>query len=376
MVHPSAPGQSSAVSTPSAAADAVCGKSSLAVPCLEFYSGIGGLRVSLERAVNIATCVESFEISSNANSVYEHNFSGSRVRRRSIEHLSVEDVDGKADVWLLSPPCQPFCRIGKKMDEQDNRCLSFLHLLSLLEAAKIPPSHIFLENVQGFEGSHAHRRLLEALTARGFDVEQYLLSPVQVGIPNTRLRYYCLASRRNVDGGKVTAVQGSLPPSSRLRQDGDKLPLRPLSEYLDLSLTGEAVVPLLLSPKAASHANPSLRFDVVTLQSTETTTFTKGYGKHAGRAGPVVLLTDDGERRVSDESLGRFPSGLDLGPGGREVRWFSEREMLRIHGFPEGFGFPPGLTLRQRFALIGNSVNVEVVTLLLWRLLGHRGQQE
>lgn len=141
----------------------------------------------------------------------------------------------------------------------------------------------------------------------------------------------------------------------------------------DLSLAGDAAVPLLLSTKAASHATPSLRFDVVTLRSTETTTFTKGYGKHAGRAGPVVLLTDDGERRVSEENLGRFPSGLDVGPQGRELRWFSDREMLRLHGFPEGFEFPPGLTLRQRCGLIGNSVNVEVVALLLRRMLfaGH-----
>lgn len=147
-------------------------------------------------------------------------------------------------------------------------------------------------------------------------------------------------------------------------------PTAPINDTVqDPSLTGEAAVPLLLSAKAASHANPSLRFDVVTMRSTETTTFTKGYGKHAGRAGPVVLLSDDGERRVSEEELGRFPSGLDLGPDGREVRWFSEREMLRIHGFPETFDFPEGLTQRQRCALIGNSVNVEVVALLLrWML--------
>lgn len=137
----------------------------------------------------------------------------------------------------------------------------------------------------------------------------------------------------------------------------------------DPSLAGAAAVPFLLSTKATSHANPFLRFDVVTLRSTETTTFTKGYGKHAGRAGPVILLTDDGERRVSDENLGRFPSGLALGPDGREVRWFSDREMLRLHGFPEGFDFPAGVTSRQRCALIGNSVNVEVVALLLrWML--------
>lgn len=145
----------------------------------------------------------------------------------------------------------------------------------------------------------------------------------------------------------------------------------------DPSLTGEAAVPLILTAKAASHANPSLKFDVVTTRSTETTTFTKGYGKHAGRAGPVVLLSDDGERRASEEELGRFPSGLDLGPDGREVRWFSEREMLRIHGFPETFDFPEGLTQRQRCALIGNSVNVEVVALLLrWMLFKGNAQAE
>ena len=138
--------------------------------------------------------------------------------------------------------------------------------------------------------------------------------------------------------------------------------------FQDLSLAGDAAVPLILSQKERSHANPSLRFDVVTLRSTETTTFTKGYGKHAGRAGPVILLTDDGERRVSSERLDRFP-GLDLGPEGRDLRWFSDREMLRVHGYPDTFKFPPGLSLRQRFALIGNSVNVEVIALLLRRLL-------
>ncbi|CAM9548558.1 unnamed protein product [Ectocarpus sp. 6 AP-2014] len=330
---------------------------------LEFYSGIGGLRVSLEKAleaVSLQTSVGSFEISSVANSVYEHNFPGCSVTRRSIEHLSAQDIEVDADIWLLSPPCQPFCRVGNKMDEQDNRSVSFLHLLSLLKTIRTPPSFLFLENVQGFEGSHAHLRLLETLTARGFDVEQYLLSPNQLGIPNSRLRYYCLARRRNADGmGKATDVKKSFP------QDVTAVPLRPLSKYLDPSLYGEAAVPLLLSPKACSHANPSLRFDVVTLQSTETTTFTKGYRKHAGRAGPVVLLTDDGERRVSGEKLGRFPSGLDLGPEGKEVRWFSDREMLRLHGFPEAFDFPTALTPRQRCALVGNSVNVEVVALLL-----------
>lgn len=60
-----------------------------------------------------------------------------------------------------SPPCQPYCRVGKRMDKQDPRSTSFLHLLSLLETAENPPWYFFLENVQGFDGSQSHHRLLE-----------------------------------------------------------------------------------------------------------------------------------------------------------------------------------------------------------------------
>jgi tRNA (cytosine38-C5)-methyltransferase len=33
---------------------------------------------------------------------------------------------------LMSPPCQPFTRVGKKRDNEDIRTKSFLHLLDLL----------------------------------------------------------------------------------------------------------------------------------------------------------------------------------------------------------------------------------------------------
>lgn len=68
-----------------------------------------------------------------------------------------------------SPPCQPFCRVGKQMDENDNRSASFVHLLTLLKGLEVPPAYIFLENVKGFEGSQAHRRLLEVLGSPSFE---------------------------------------------------------------------------------------------------------------------------------------------------------------------------------------------------------------
>lgn len=102
---------------------------------------------------------------------------------------------------------------------------------------------------------------IQTLTARGFDVEQYLLSPVQMGIPNTRLRYYCLASRRHADGeGKIAPIKKSLPRNSLIQPDEQTVPLRPLSEFL----VSTAV--LIGLGKVASawgiRCKPSLHFNI------------------------------------------------------------------------------------------------------------------
>ncbi len=70
-----------------------------------------------------------------------------------------------------------------------------------------------------------------------------MLSPVQLGIPNTRLRYYCLASRRNGEGeGTVTAIQESLPRNGLRKKDEATVALRPLSDFLVSSVSGEPLV--------------------------------------------------------------------------------------------------------------------------------------
>ncbi|EPT27246.1 DNA methyltransferase 2, putative [Toxoplasma gondii ME49] len=103
--------------------------------------------------------------------------------------------DAAADVWLLSPPCQPYTRGGKREDLHDPRARGLLHLLDCLERLKTPPKLLFLENVRGFEESQTRQRLLSVLKKKAYTVEEFLLSPTQLGCPNTRVRYYCLAAR-------------------------------------------------------------------------------------------------------------------------------------------------------------------------------------
>lgn len=62
----------------------------------------------------------------------------SKLMRVTIDGLKVKDIDGKADIWTMSPPCQPYTttRGSKQLDEKDNRTKPFFHLMDLLMEMK------------------------------------------------------------------------------------------------------------------------------------------------------------------------------------------------------------------------------------------------
>lgn len=110
----------------------------------------------------------------------------------------------------MSPPCQPFSRNGKRSrpdaplsnltdphlgnqrDDEDPRTKSLLVLLKLFAEVKQPPAYLMLENVSGFQASRTREQVVAALTARDYAFQEVMLSPSDVGVPNSRLRYFLL----------------------------------------------------------------------------------------------------------------------------------------------------------------------------------------
>ncbi|PIA65495.1 hypothetical protein AQUCO_00100773v1 [Aquilegia coerulea] len=163
---------------------------------LEFYSGIGGMRYSIIRAGIEATMVEAFDINDKANDVYQHNFRH-RPYQGNIQNLTGAELDNyKAHAWLLSPPCQPYTRQGLQKDSGDARASSFLKILDLIPEMSMPPYMLFVENVVGFETSDTHKQMIEILVSTGFITQEYILTPLQFGVPYSRPRYFCLAKRK------------------------------------------------------------------------------------------------------------------------------------------------------------------------------------
>ncbi|KAJ1744309.1 hypothetical protein LPJ68_000205 [Coemansia sp. RSA 1086] len=322
----------------------------------------------------------SFDMNELANAVYEHNF-GMRPNNKAIDYLELQDIEKyHADCWLLSPPCQPYTRGGNYGDINDPRARGLLHLLKLLPQLEKPPKYILLENVMNFESSQSRAFLVETLGHLGYEINECLLSPIQFGIPNNRLRYYlvarqaCLSKKDSMlriqtreylaQGKDVVFTEW---PFGRATKTIDPVNIKrtPLENYImpEFNVKTELRVP-------ESHIlkRTRLNFDIVRLTSDKTSTFTKAYGsKHLIGSGSLLQTQ---HLDVVEDGYGSPEKLVGLG-----LRYFSPTEVAMLHHFPirkdakHKLEFPEEITQRQRLQLLGNSLNVHVVAQLLKHVL-------
>ena len=215
----------------------------------------------------------------------------------------------------MSPPCQPFTRQGLKGDSGDHRTDSFIHLMNLLPQMERKPKYLFIENVKGFEESKTREQLLEVLDRCGMEYREFLLSPTQFGIPNSRLRYYLCAKLKSESGfaippsptGKpITDITGVLDSAhwgkgphtrgmayqlykgtSHAHEDvcqGESSPL-PLSHFC-LPLSEQESEKYLIPLKTVAKYISAM--DIVTLADTHSCCFTKAYGHYIVGTGSIL----------------------------------------------------------------------------------------
>lgn len=314
--------------------------------------------------------IAAYDNNAVANAVYRHNF-GLVPTTTNLEHISTFP---KADLWLLSPPCQPYTRGGKLLDDKDPRAAALMHLISVLDSTPEPPKWLFLENVLNFEKSKSRDRLMAVLQRRGYRVEELLISPLDpwVAIPNDRLRYY-LAAERIAETAAVPFDTGLIitrledllgPPPQELQC------MLVLDRFLD-SLEDDEDLSRYLVPQQFLEAKPKYRHDIIDTNSIRSATFTKAYGsKHLIGTGSLIQTKRMHLNFQPDDLSAISQIGL---------RFFTPREIARLHALPvdgvvqrqfkHPFSFPLETTISQQYRLLGNSLNVRVVSRILTHLL-------
>ena len=416
---------------------------------VEFYAGIGGFHSALKQAeVEKCDVVASFDINTNTRAIYTHNFPLTNHLNRNICGLTAEELDRlDADAFFLSPPCQPFTRQGNRLDNKDRRTDSFFHLMHTLKEMRSPPNYLLMENVKGFEISQTRNAFLGILKSLDYNIREFLLSPNQFGIPNSRLRFYLLAKRKPLQFAKQ--MKEGLKPSQdalmlisfvggmsvhkdfaalKLEPDyGDNESLEPKHATLELDSDGtkcpnlepnlsSTVTPRLDSdnetnscsePDSPEPENDSNKahvprdlltcylehldeeklqrylvpdkilqryataLDIVQRDSQHSCCFTKAYGNYAVGTGSVLQHTLD--RSALDSAFKEFASRQEEGDTAGSVeclralnlRYFTPKEVANLMCFPESYSFPLGLTDRQCYMALGNSLNVRVVSVLI-----------
>lgn len=368
---------------------------------VEFYSGIGGWSyAAAEAGASVGRCVQvvaAFDVSTVCNDVYASNL-GLRPSQRPIERLSLEELDAfQADLWMMSPPCQPHTRQrnnpaseGGARDTEDPRAASFLHLCELLPMLRHPPQAIALENVVGFESSACASTWRASLASAGYaPPREWHLSPTMAGVPNERPRFYALALQRRLGPSLCSAAAAAAPGAISSAWPGAlagaaAVRLRAVDEFLELPQELPARAPYAGArpgvddeeeawlapwrvPADLLAKDAAWCFDIAAparcrQEPCATACFTHSYGRFARGAGSVLFVPRaglDGEDDVGEgedlaEAMVASQGGEALGPDARttpegrvfghcwrerlsrggELRYFTPREVANILGFP------------------------------------------
>lgn len=314
--------------------------------------------------------VIAYDINTVANKVHLFNKPEKKIEARNITSITSSEMDTiSADFWTMSPPCQPYTRIGLKKDLNDNRSDALDHLMNnVLSKMNNPPNRFLLENVKGFEESEGCLMVKSVLKNIGYNIKEYILSPRQFGIPNSRSRYYLVAWKRK------DTCSTSLSPShleSQIVTDlptdlsmcpccSDALAVKAnanLSYFLESNVPKSFYLPVDVLTKYIKV------MDIVTISSTNSCCFTSGYTRMYQATGSIIQMNDSIDAKKLDSKLD------DISLDELQLRFFTPREVANLMYFPSKFQFPPDVSLKQMYKLLGNSVNVHVIAWIIWCLL-------
>lgn len=286
---------------------------------IDLFAGIGGIRLGFEAAGG--HCVFSSEFDENACRTYEANFG---------EHPSgdITKIDAKDipdfDILLGGFPCQAFSIIGKKEGFENETCGTlFFEIERILKEKK--PRAFMLENVRNLtahDKGKTFKIIRSHLEALGYTVYSKVLNALDYGVPQKRERIIIVGFKDFV----MFSFPDPIPVSER----------KSLKDILEENVDDKYYVKdnirnsRLMRLKDPNYPKPYISHENM---AGSITPHPYSSCLRAGASANYILIND--ERRPT------------------------EREMLRIQGFPDDFKVVVSYTNIKHQT--GNSVAVPVI---------------
>jgi len=290
---------------------------------IDLFCGLGGFRVAVENIRQNSECVFSCDFDSDSQKSYEANFG----EKPFGDITKIHEIEiPEHDVLLAGFPCQAFsiCGDGKGFD--DTRGTLFFDIARILQAKR--PKAFVLENVKQLVSHNEGKtfaRIIETLETLGYQTHHKILNALDLGLPQKRERVFIVGFRE---------------PRSFV-WDLRKMPMQPLSEVLDAEV----------SPNY--YASEKIREN--RLRSVENKTIKDGLTIwHENKGGNISPLPYSCALRSGASYNYLLVNG---------ERRLTEREMLRLQGFPEDYKIVVGYQAMRKLA--GNTVAIPCVEAVL-----------
>jgi len=176
------------------------------ITSIDLFAGVGGMRISLERALkkfgHIDDCKLYSEINSYSRQTYNANFAETPLID-DIKSVKKDEISSKIpdhDVLLAGFPCQPFSRAGISnrkflkrahgFEDKDQGNL-FFNILDILKIKK--PKAFILENVQNlktYKNGSVLEEMLKQLRKYYYVPEPEVLDAQEFGLAQRRKRIF------------------------------------------------------------------------------------------------------------------------------------------------------------------------------------------
>ncbi len=299
---------------------------------IDLFAGIGGIRLGFESVGG--KCVFSSEFDEDACKTYEANFG-----EHPAGDITKIDADTIPDFEILLGgfPCQAFSIIGKKEGFANETCGTLFFDIERILKAKRPPAFM-LENVRNLtahDKGNTFRIIKAHLEALGYTVYSKVLNAIDYGVPQNRERIIIV--------GFLDKVVFEFPAPNKNRKT--------LAEILENNVDKKYYV------------RDEIRKS--RLERLKDKNYPKPYISHENIAGSITPHP--------------YSSALRAGASANYIlindeRRPTERELLRIQGFPDSFKIvvPYGKIRKQT----GNSVAVPMIKAVAEKMIEALKQYE
>ena len=298
----------------------------LTLKYIDLFCGIGGFRIATEivcKEFNIESqCVFSSDIDKDVVLTYEANFG-------ETPHGDITKVAANAipnhDILYAGFPCQPFSICGNLEGFDDTRGTLFFDIARILKAKK--PYAFVLENVKQLKGHNKGKtlhRIISVLTELGYQVHYKVLNALEFGLPHKRERIFII--------GLIEPIKINL--------NFNKYPMQPLSKILETKVSQKYYASdKIRQNRLKKYEGNGLKELTIWHEnkSGHISAYPYSCAMRAGASYNYLLV--NGERRLT------------------------EREMLRLQGFPDYFKVIRSYSATKK--LVGNSVAIPCVTAII-----------